>query len=401
MAVTSASQGTLKRVLLRGWLGIGLLAAQGAGVVDDPIQSRLEALRSRAGLPALGGAIVTSEGLQEAWVTGVRAAGRDEKVLLGDRWSLASCTKAMTATLIALLVERGDFGWDATLPQLLPDLADSIHEGFADVTVVDLLTHRAGIEDDMERDGVWLQCLARGGSPSEQRRALTRAALSWGPACPPRTKFEYSSGGVAIAGHVAESLTGKPFEALMQELLFGPLGMTTAAFGAPGCAARIDEPRGHGADLRPVELGGMDGNVPAAAPAGTCMMSLQDWARFVGLHLRGAKGDVKVGDITLHAATMKKLHTPIDGPGSRYAMGWFVEESAWAKRDGIVLTHAGTNTLWFARVKLAPADGFAVLVVTNAGIERAPAATEGAATLLIRKHLQRGARIVAKKEGER
>lgn len=46
--------------------------------------------------------------------------------------------------------------------------------------------------------------------------------------------FVYSNLGYMVAGAMAEKKTGKSWEALMQEKLFKPLGMTSAGFGFPG-----------------------------------------------------------------------------------------------------------------------------------------------------------------------
>jgi len=35
---------------------------------------------------------------------------------------LGSCTKAMTATLAAILIEEGIFGWDSKLVDLMPEI---------------------------------------------------------------------------------------------------------------------------------------------------------------------------------------------------------------------------------------------------------------------------------------
>ncbi len=339
--------------------------ANDATAPDAAVLAQLEAIRAKAGLPALGVAIVTTEGVDEAWVTGVRAAGHKEKVELDDAWHLGSCTKSMTATLIALLVERGDLGWEMTLPELLPDLADAIHADYRDVTLPLLLSHRAGVPSDLSRDGLWGKCWEREGTAVEQRRRLAKTVLSWGPLHEPGTKFLYSNAGIAIAGHLAETVTGKPYEELMQELLFKPLGITTAGFGPPGGAGAIDQPRGHDGAGQPVEPGPAADNPPAIAPAGTCHMSLADWGRYLALHLRSAKGAVKVGDLTLRAETMQRLHTPFDGPGDAYAMGWGVAKRPWAGGDGIVWTHNGSNTMWYCVAWLAPSSGFALIATTN------------------------------------
>jgi len=374
-------------------LGVPASAPPAAG--DDgaaaAITGRLEGIRAKAKLPALGGAIVTSAGLEGAWVTGLRAEGHPEPVELGDRWHIGSCTKSMTATLIALLVERGDLDWEMKLPELLPDLAASMHDGYVDVTLVELLCHRAGVPADLGRDGLWSRCWRREGTHVEQRRMLARTVLGWGPVHAPRAKYLYSNAGIAIAGHAAESVAGRPFEELMQELLFEPLGITTAGFGAPGTTTSVDQPRGHGGDGRPVEPGPQADNPPAIAPAGTCHLSLADWGRYASLHLRGAKGDVKVGEITLRAETTARLHAPYAGPGERYAMGWGVARRDWAGGDGTVLTHNGSNTMWYSVIWMAPDPGFAVLVATNRVGTTGQEATDAAAAMLIGEHRARTA----------
>src|SRR5947209_7467119 len=79
---------------------------------NHPIDELLETVRQRHGLPALGGAIVTSKGLVAIGAVGVRKAGTKVPVTVDDQWHLGSDTKAMTATVIARLVEQGRLKWE-------------------------------------------------------------------------------------------------------------------------------------------------------------------------------------------------------------------------------------------------------------------------------------------------
>jgi CubicO group peptidase (beta-lactamase class C family) len=45
---------------------------------------------------------------------------------------------------------------------------------------------------------------------------------------------------------MAEQLTGKPWEELIQSRLFQPLKMTSVGFGFPGTKDQVDQPWGHG-----------------------------------------------------------------------------------------------------------------------------------------------------------
>ncbi|MBI2919720.1 MAG: beta-lactamase family protein [Planctomycetes bacterium] len=353
----------------------------------------LTPIREKHALPALAAAVVTPDGLRALGAVGTRRANGQDAVSTADLWHLGSCTKAMTATLVARLVERGTLSWDMTLGDALPELSDSMDSGWAAVTLEQLLANRGGAPAGLDRDGLWGKLWAHQGTPFEARRLLVAGIVKHPPEYEPGTKFLYSNTNFAIAGHVAEALGGASWEELMRKEVFSPLGIEGAGFGAPGRAGeKADQPRGHGAKGKPVEPGPGSDNPVAIGPAGIVHMSLTDWAKFIGAHLRGARGervDGADGKPFLGAVSWKKLHTP---PGDGYAMGWSVTaRPGWAKGagredTGRVLTHNGSNTMWYCVVWIAPEKGFAVLVATNAAAGGAGAAgTDEAASAVIRE----------------
>ncbi len=355
----------------------------------EDLGPRIEAVRASAKVPALGAALLTVDGLEGVWVAGTRRAGGEERVTADDLWHLGSCTKSMTATLIALLVVRGDLAWDAALGDLLPDLAEQMDPDYLDVTLLELLSHRAGLPNGLNRE---LADLDESLPLVEQRAWITLAVLKHAPVHPARGAFLYSNFDYVVAGHVAEVVTKKPWETLMQELLFTPLAMTSAGFGVPGTSGsdgRCDQPRGHQDDGQPVEPGPEADNPAALGPAGTVHASLADWAKFVELHLKGSRGDVKVGEITLTKEAFARLHAPYAGPDPKYALGWVVEQRAWAGGDGTALWHNGSNTLWYCVAWLGPGNGVAALVTTNQATPAAKGATDQVATLLIQEFERR------------
>ena len=125
-------------------------------------------------------------------------------------------------------------------------------------------------------------------------------------------------------------------------------------------------------------------NPPGIAPAGTVHCALADWAKFVGLHLRGARNELSDKEAKIiRAETIRRLQQP--PAGADYACGWAIAERDWGGR---VLTHSGSNAMWFAVVWMAPEKDFAVLVVTNVGNEAARKACDEAAGALIQKALE-------------
>ncbi len=315
------------------------------------IEGLLEPIRKKHGVPALGGAIVTVDGMKSVGVVGVRKAGTDVPATIEDRWHLGSDTKAMTAALIGALVEKGKLSWD-----------DKV---VGEITYIDLLSHRSGLPANLE----WRK-IAQQGTVREQRaEALQSAEGKLG-----ERKYLYSNFGYVVAAAMVERKLDQSWEELIEEHLFKPLKMSRVGFGGTGTEGKIDQPWGHRKGGKPVEKNGPEcDNPPVVGPAGTVNATIEDWSRFIADQL-GEKGLLK-------PETYKKLHTPV---GDNYALGWMVTEREWG--GGTVLNHAGCNTMNYAVVWMAPRKGFAVLVVCNQGDDVAAQACDEAASALIRLH---------------
>jgi CubicO group peptidase (beta-lactamase class C family) len=324
------------------------------------LKETLEAIRAKHNLPALGGAVVNSKGLVESAVVGVRKAGSKVEATLDDQWHLGSDTKAMTATLIAILVEQGKLKWEDTVGDYFPDA----HESVRKATFVQLVCHRSGLPANHV---AWWKF------KRDQRAEVLKDVKASGDG-----KFLYSNLGYVIAGAMIEKKMGKSWEDLITEHLFKPLEMARTGFGGTGTEGKIDQPWSHRKGGKPVEPNGPACDNPAVlGPAGTVHAPLADWAKFVADHLRGARGDKAI----LRADSYKKLHTP--PLGGEYAFGWMTVERDWG--GGKVLTHAGCNTMNYSVVWMAPLKDFAVLVVTNQGDDVAAQACDEAASALIKR----------------
>lgn len=379
---------------VRAQADAGNAAAAGAAAKAEvrDVSALLAPILEKHDVPGIVAGIVVGDRLVAAGAAGVRARGEAERVTLEDRFHIGSCTKAMTATMCAVLVERGTLRWDMTMAEAFPDVAAKMHEQYRGVTLAQLLSNRGGVPSDLSAGGLWGRLWTHRGTPREARRVLLEGLISRAPAHEPGTKDLYSNAGFAIAGHMAECVTGKPYEELMQELLFAPLGMTGCGWGAPGAADTIDQPRGHARDgmaVKPAPFGA--DNPPAVSPAGRLHCTLEDWGRFISLHLRGDAANPERAAALLKEGTFATLHTPPDSL-SDYAFGWARPVRPWARGErpgamGHVLTHAGSNTMWFCVTWLAPERDFAVLVMCNQG-ERGDKACDEAAWALIQEQIR-------------
>jgi CubicO group peptidase (beta-lactamase class C family) len=317
------------------------------------IEKELEKVILEGKAPGMIAAIISSDGIVEIGSAGVRKAGTSVPMTDNDLVHLGSCSKAMTATMLATLVDEGKLSWDMKLIEAIPELKNNIHAGFKNITLWQLLTHRAGLpknpKDELAHTNLEIK---------ERRLSLLKDNIIYAPSNTVG-EWHYSNFGYIIAACMAEQITGSSWESLIKERLFDPLGMTTAGIGDPIDPLKkksIDQPWGHkkswiGNKWKPSR----DYYNEAISPAGRVHCSVEDWAKFISLQLPGEQ-------TFLDKALLDKLIEPVDF----YAAGWVVfqeTEQPWAK--GIVLVHGGSNEIWYAAVMVAPAIDRAYVVVTN------------------------------------
>src|SRR5260221_2795520 len=329
----------------------------------DNVDAILQAILGRGGERfGIAAAVLRGERIIAQGAAGVRKRGSAEHITLDDRFHLGSCTKAMTATLVAMLVEEGKLNWTTTLGELFADTVKPLHPAWERATLRQVLAHRAGLP--FQPDGLnpvfntFRQLMrpprARLGTLPQQRLEIARQALSRPPRIPPDTKYYYSNVGYVLAGAVLEQLTGRAWEDLMRERLFQPLGISTGGFGPPGTAGKTDQPWGHSSILgKPLDPGSPAAQFPLYyGPAGLAHMTIADWARFIALHLRGDPANPHCQAALLKLDTFAELHavaptTPYSkgwvmrgitrlatgdaAPAVTYRAGWFISTSSWAK----------------------------------------------------------------------
>ncbi|WP_395739152.1 serine hydrolase domain-containing protein [Prosthecobacter sp.] len=338
-------------------LALAFFPVRAAPTPPKDVSTLLAPIIQKNDLPGMAAAVVRKGEVVALGVAGVRTRGRGDKIAVDDLFHLGSDTKAMTGFLCGILVDEGKLKWTQTLGETFPELKKSMSAEYQAVTLEQLLTHRGGAPASLEKDELWGRLRQHQGAATSARRLLLKEVTSKPPEAVPGGKYIYSNAGYAMAGHIAEKVTGKSWEDLMREKIFLPLGMTSAGFGAPGKPAKNDQPRGHKADGTPVQPGPEADNPAAIGPAGTVHCSIGDWAKFVAAQLPSAK--IKL----VKPATLEKLHTP--GAGEpKYAMGWIIADGQpWA--GGRALSHNGSNTMWMACAWLAPAKDSAILVTCN------------------------------------
>ncbi|QHQ37018.1 serine hydrolase domain-containing protein [Algicella marina] len=347
-------QGSMGKALL---LGIGVLACCGflaqRVAADERAEKLVALLLEESGAPGVAVAYLDGENTGLA-AAGLRAKGKDAEATADDLWHIGSITKSMTAMIVARLAARGELSVKDSIGRVLGQHI-KVHPEFADITYEELLTHRAGIADDigpLKGFGLYGKVTER--DLAADRLDLAATVLAKPPA---DVDFAYSNFGYVVAGAMLEATTGETWEALVTREVFTPLRLESAGFGAPGKAAAVDQPWGHSPGwfgrVAAAPPSAYADNPPAFGPAGTVHMTASDLLRYLTQHLQQPEDYLPV-------RWWDWLHTP---PAGSYAMGWGVA--------GQVLSHDGSNTLWYARASFWPGKERALVLLANMGSDDA------------------------------
>jgi CubicO group peptidase (beta-lactamase class C family) len=357
-------------------IAFACLFAPAAQAQEQSLNTTLEAVRKEFGLPALAAAVAKNGRIVASGVVGTRMLGRDIKVARDDRFHIGSDTKAMTATLAAMLVEDGKLRWNSTLGEVFgADLA-GVHPKFAAITLEQLLSHTSGIPtDNKEIFELYISGDAYEETLPDSRLRLLR---TWGknePVVKPQEPFQYSNLGYIAAGAMVEKVAGMPWEEFIYRRIFTPLGLKTAGLGPQATTGRIDAPVGHDVDdkgkITPRPWGPGADVPPVMGPAGVAHLSIRDFARWAAWNAgEGKRGPALVKPETLKRLHRKMVEMKIDNPSpgtptsGGYALGWGIVPFAWTGNRP-VLTHNGSNAMNLATIMVDPANDLAIVVTTN------------------------------------
>jgi CubicO group peptidase (beta-lactamase class C family) len=139
------------------------------------------------------------------------------------RFRIASNTKQFTSLLIMQLVSEGRVGLDDKITKYLPtyrkDTGDKI-------TVRNLLTHTSGIPEYGNNKPEWTE---KGRDPHSVADLVMEYAAG-DLEFEPGTQFRYTNSGYVLLGAIIEAVTSKAYEEVLQDRIFGPLGMKDSGY---------------------------------------------------------------------------------------------------------------------------------------------------------------------------
>jgi len=390
----------MRRVFGRIVVGLvaSLVLSSLANAQAFDLPSYLETIRQKYELPSLAAAVARDGDVIAAAAVGTRVRGMSIPVTVDDRYHIGSDTKAMTATLAGMMVDEGKLTWESTVGEILGDDVKGMNPKLAAVTLEQLLSHSSGIpSDNNEMMGLYLNIDGFEYNPREWR---LRALEGWKhnePVVPEGSPFQYSNFGYMIAGMMVEKAAGIPWEQLIYERLFDPLGLPSAGIGPQATTGLIDAPVGHriedNGEVTPI-FWGPAADVPALlGPAGAAHLSIRDFAKWAAWNAgEGKRGPALVKLETLHRIHKEHVQTPRIAnprPGTPqeggYALGWGVIDFDWTGRP--VLTHNGSNSMNLAKILVDTEADLGIVVTTNFPGPDAEAAASDALEALYKEYV--------------
>lgn len=317
--------------------------------------------------PGIAAAVFNHSRILAVGVAGVRKLGAPDKLLLTDHMHIGSCTKAVTSTVIATLVEEGVAWWDMPMEKALPEMAPDMDEAFRAATLAQFLEHSAGLPAFTNGNAPEFAMIKDlEGSPREQRKEFTRRLLARKPDYPPGSASVYSNADYAVVAAVAESISGVAWEDLVIQRVFLPLGMDDSGFGWPATPDNPDQPFGHIAGpqgISPLPLDHPYKLSPPLAPAGDVNCSIEDFARFAQFHLAGILGLLPPEPGEERARVSQQQFIKMHLSTGQFAMGWLSAR----RGDSQLSWHNGSAGTFFSLMTLDPDHDIGVVVISNSG----------------------------------
>ena len=329
-------------------------------------------------VPGMAVAVVKDGQVVLARGYGVRRAGEPAPVDADTLFGIASNTKAFTCVALSILVEERKLAWDDPVTKHLPEFQMYDPWVTREVTVRDLVTHRAGL-------GLGGGDLMWWPPTTFTRREIVRGIRWVKPASSLRSRYAYNNVAFVAAGEVVAAASGTSWDDFVQRRILTPIGMsrttTTVAGRADNQAAPHLEVKGVVAPVGPMDFAN------AGAAAGV-RSSASDMARWLGMLLECGRAkeapsppaDGPAGGAgracALKPESIRRMWSaqtvqgtpdppaglePIRSNFAAYGLGFGLRDYRGRK----VVSHTGGLPGYVSLVTLVPEERLGVVVLTN------------------------------------
>jgi D-alanyl-D-alanine carboxypeptidase len=347
-----------------------------AAAAVDKIDAFVDEQMTKYRIPGLSLAVVREGRVVKERAYGKASLELDVAVTTSTVYQLASVSKIFAGTAAMLLVEEGRLALDTSIVDFMP----SLPKDWRPVRLHHVLEHTSGLPRGLSESPAFQAEQAR---RKAAEKFADEARLDYFTAeeqlayvaeqpivSPPGERFSYSYTGYLLAGVLIERVSGLKYAELLQRRVFGPLGMTSCAFGD----SRVVVP-----------------NRIACAYTRQYGGVLQNWAwqysanGYAAAGLNASATDVARFVIALEAGhllkreSVERMWTPAalnDGSTHPYGLGWSIGSLDGKKTVG----HEGGGCCWVTHV---PDARLCVVALSNMAGARADDTADQIARLVL------------------
>lgn len=268
---------------------------------------KIDSIRTKYQIPALGVAVLSSDSILEMNVYGTNKIHSDSKITLKNRFHIGSNTKAVTSFVAADLVAKGKINWETNFFSLFPELKTTQNK--EDFTLINLLNFKVPLAS-FSYDTEIPKSLQLAGTNQEQRYKVAKYLLGRKRINKSEDNLYLTNLGYVLAGLMLEKASHKSYN-----LLVGELGENLGIifqFGSPNVKDKM-QTYGHDNQLNPIEK--ENEKLNWLLSAGNLNISLPDYSLFIQNYLLGIKGKGRIFE--------KDIFNQLLFGFPKFSFGWF------------------------------------------------------------------------------
>lgn len=356
------SKGTKSMETLSAQAYVPPLAEKSPVPLSQPIKEFIQFMEQELDSTQTVGAAFTIVHRGDVVYTGTygeRENGSPEQVDEHTLFRLASVSKGFAGVLASMLVQEGAFSLDDKVVEYYPGflLKDSVNT--AELTIRNLLSHTSGLvpyafDNLVEAD--------------QELHAIIDRLQEVDISAPPGDLYGYQNVMFSMLDPIALEVTGVPYQLLLQEKIFNPLGMTDASAGPvnlqrnPNMAyPHVRTGKGYVA-LHPHE--GYYNVLPAAG----VNASIYDMGQWL-IALLGYQPQW-VSDTVISSISTPVIYTPLKWQYTRYwqpfrerhySLGWRIYQYKGKK----IMYHGGYIRGYRAEIAFCPSEDVGIAFMQN------------------------------------
>jgi CubicO group peptidase (beta-lactamase class C family) len=273
-------------------------------------------------------------------------------------FQIGSITKQITAAVIMQLQQEGKLS--------VQDKLSKYFQGFTNgdkITIENLLTHTSGIYNYTNDTVIMKSDVTRHYSPQEMLTLFTKYPSDFEPG----TKWNYSNSAYSLLGYIIEKVEKKPYEKVVRERIFQPLGMTNSGFDFTNLSGSNKAKGYFSLNPKPVTAPIVDSTIAYSAGAiYSTVGDLYKWER--GIYT----------DKILKPESWKAVFTPFK---NKYGYGWSID-SMYGR---VTTAHSGGIHGFSSYILRFPQEEATVIVFDNSSSNALSGISKNVAAILFNK----------------